>query len=229
MAQAPKLLAELDGFRIDRKNETTRADIILDRPSFNLISKIQREQLRAAFEALDNDPSVRVIVVRAVGEHFSGGSDIEGVIDTRTAHVSKPAWNIGAPARCSKPVIAANRGYCFGAGFELSLACDFRIATETTLYALHAPSARQIPSASGSARLQKMVGIGRAKAIVMRRRYICGAEAYELGIATEFVVDSELERFTDELVAELVALSPLQLRAAKKLLNDIDDIPLSFD
>jgi 2-oxoglutaroyl-CoA hydrolase len=229
MAQAPKILSDLDGFRVEKKNETVRADIILDRPSFNLISKTQHEQLRAAFEALDNDSSVRVIVVRAVGEHFSSGGDIDGLIDAQAERVSKPAWNIGAPARCSKPVIAANRGYCFGAGFELSLACDFRIATETTLYALHAQSARQVPSASGSARLQEMVGMGRAKAIVMRRRYICGAEAYEWGIASEFVVDSELESFTDELVRELLEFSPLELRAAKKLLNDIEDRPLSFD
>jgi 2-oxoglutaroyl-CoA hydrolase len=219
MPETPEILANLDGFRVDIKRETFRADIILDRPPLNLISTIQREQLRATFEVLDDDPSVRVIVVRAIGEHFSSGSDREGLVDAQSEDVSRPAWNMDAPARCSKPVIASNRGYCFDAGFELSLACDFRIATETTLYALHAQRTGQLPSGGGSVRLQKMVGVGRAKEIVMRCRLIRGAQAYDWGIATEFVVDSELDSFTDELVRELLTFSPLAQRAAKKLLN----------
>ena len=86
----------------------------------------------------------------------------------RRRHVSKLAWNIAAPARCSKPVIAANRGYCFGVGFELSLACDFRIVSETCFYALPEQKLGQIPGSGGSARLQKIVGITRTKDIVMR-------------------------------------------------------------
>src|SRR5215469_16269791 len=132
--KAHKLLAELDGFRVEISEAGSRADIILDRPPFNIVSMLQREQLRVVFEALDDNPNVRVIVVRAAGEHFSSGGDIKGFIESSPEHVSKLAWNIASPARCSKPVIAANRGYCFGVGFELSLACDFRIASQTTLY-----------------------------------------------------------------------------------------------
>jgi 2-oxoglutaroyl-CoA hydrolase len=131
-----RLLQELDGFSIEIDAERERADIILHRPPFNVISMHARDQLRAAFEALDEDERVRVIVVRATGEHFSSGGDIKGFLEASPEHVSKLAWNIAAPARCSKPVIAANRGFCFGVGFELSLACDFRIATDTTFYAL---------------------------------------------------------------------------------------------
>src|ERR1700741_1547672 len=134
--KAQKLLAELNGFRVEISEADSRADIILDRPPFNIVSMLQREQLSMVFEALDDDPRVRVIVVRAVGEHFSSGGDIKGFIESSPEHVSKLAWNIASPARCSKPVIAANRGYCFGVGFELSLACDFRLASETCFYAL---------------------------------------------------------------------------------------------
>ncbi|RFU45235.1 enoyl-CoA hydratase/isomerase family protein [Paraburkholderia sp. DHOC27] len=225
MVPVPKIPADLDGFRVEFFKETLRADVVLDRPSFNLISMAQRDQLRATFEALDDDPSVRVIVVRAVGEHFSSGSLMEGVMEAQSGQASRAAWNMAAPARCSKAVIAANRGYCFGAAFELSLACDFRIATETTLYALQ--KAGQVPSAAGSARLQKMVGIGRAKEIVMRCRVIDGVQAYDWGVATDFVVDSELESFTDDMVRELLELSPLAQRAAKRLLNDIPEEPPS--
>src|SRR5262245_2958656 len=129
-------LAKLDGFRVEIDATRERADIVLDRPPLNVIEMGERDQLRLVFEALDADARVRVIVVRAVGQHFSSGGNIKGFLEASPEHVSKLAWNIAAPARCEKPVIAANRGYCFGVGFELSLACDFRIVSETCQYAL---------------------------------------------------------------------------------------------
>jgi 2-oxoglutaroyl-CoA hydrolase len=129
-------LAKLDGFQVEIDEAHERADIILNRPPYNIVSMPQRDQLRLVFETLDEDPRVRVIVVRSIGEHFSSGGNIGGFMEATPEHVSKLAWNIASPARCAKPVIVANRGYCFGVGFELSLACDFRIASETTFYAL---------------------------------------------------------------------------------------------
>jgi 2-oxoglutaroyl-CoA hydrolase len=187
----------------------------------------QRDQLRLVFESLDENPAVRVIVLRAEGEHFSSGGDIKGFLEASPEHVSKLAWNVAAAARCSKPVIAANRGYCFGVGFEISLACDFRIASETTRYALPEQKLGQIPGSGGSARLQKMVGITRTKDIVMRSRRITGKQAHEWGVATECVPDAELEAATDRLVDELRGFSPLAQRTAKKLLNDTDDATLT--
>jgi len=222
------LLQDLDGFDVQIDAQRERADIILDRPPFNVISMHARDQLRATFEALDEDDRVRVIVVRAKGEHFSSGGDIKGFLEASPETVSKLAWNIAAPTRCSKPVIAANRGFCFGVGFELSLACDFRIATDTTFYALPEQKLGQIPGSGGSARLQQMVGIGRTKDIVMRSRRIPGKQAYDWGIAVECVADAELEAATDALVDELRAFSPLAQRTVKKLLNDTEDAPLSI-
>ncbi|CAB3795718.1 enoyl-CoA hydratase/isomerase family protein [Paraburkholderia fynbosensis] len=222
------LLQELDGFSIEVDAARERADIILHRPPFNVISMHAREQLRAAFEVLDEDDRVRVIVLRAKGEHFSSGGDIKGFLEASPEHVSKLAWNVAAPARCSKPVIAANRGFCFGVGFELSLACDFRIATDTSFYALPEQKLGQIPGSGGSARLQKMVGVGRTKDIVMRSRRIPGKQAYDWGVVVDCVADAELEAATDALVDELRAFSPLAQRTAKKLLNDTEDAPLSI-
>ena len=225
---ARTLPTALDGFRVEIDAARQRADIVLDRPPLNVISMQAREQLRVAFEALDADARVRVIVVRAEGEHFSSGGDIKGFLEATPEHVSKLAWNVAAPARCSKPVIAAGRGYCFGVGFELSLACDFRLVTDTSLYALPEQKLGQIPGSGGSARLQKMVGITRTKDIVMRSRRIPGRQAFDWGVATDCVPDAELERATDALVDELRSFSPLAQRTAKKLLNDTEDSPLSI-
>ncbi len=227
MSATDSRFADLDGFRVEVDPARERADVILDRPPFNIVSMPQRDQLRRAFEALDEDARVRVIVLRAVGEHFSSGGNIKGFMEASPEQVSKLAWNIAAPTRCAKPVIAANRGYCFGVGFELSLACDFRIVSETCFYALPEQRLGQIPGSGGSARLQKIVGITRTKDIVMRSRRIGAKQAYDWGIATECVADDKLESATDALIEELRAFSPLAQRTAKKLLNDTEDAMLS--
>lgn len=224
---AKTVIQELDGFRVEIYANQHRADIVLQRPPYNVISMLQRDQLRITFEALDDNNDVRVIVLRGEGEHFSSGGNIRGFLEATPEHVSKLAWNVAAPARCSKPVIAANRGYCFGVGFEISLACDFRLVTPTTLYALPEQKLGQIPGSGGSARLQKMVGITRTKDIVMRSRRISGQQAYDWGVATAMVPDANLEKVTDDLVAELVTFSPLAQRTAKKLLNDTEDASLT--
>jgi 2-oxoglutaroyl-CoA hydrolase len=227
MIFADPRLQKLDGFRVELDPTHERADVVLDRPPFNVIEMAERDQLRLVFEALDEDGRVRVIVLRAMGDHFSSGGNIKGFLEASPEHVSKLAWNIAAPARCTKPVIAANRGYCFGVGFELSLACDFRIASETCQYALPEQRLGQIPGSGGSARLQKIIGITRTKDIVMRSKRIPAKQACAWGIATDCVPDSELETTVDSLVDELRTFSPLAQRTAKKLLNDTDDATLS--
>ncbi|WP_435102447.1 enoyl-CoA hydratase/isomerase family protein [Arhodomonas sp. AD133] len=216
-----------DGFRVEVDAARERADIVLDRPPLNVVSMPQRDQLRQVFEVLDDHPGVRVIVLRSNSEHFSSGGDIKGFLEASPEHVSKLAWNVAAPERCEKPVIAANRGYCFGVGFELSLACDFRIASETCRYALPEQNLGQIPGSGGSARLQKMIGIARTKHMVMRAKRISGEQAHEWGIAVECVADAELEAATDALVEELRGFSPLAQRTAKRLLNDGENATLA--
>lgn len=226
MTSDPRL-TDLDGFRVEIDTARERADIILARPPMNVIAMPQRDQLRRVFETLDENAAVRVIVLRAEGPHFSSGGYIRGFLDASPEHVSNLAWNIAAPARCSKPVIAANRGYTFGVGFEISLACDFRIVSETCLYALPEQKLGQIPGSGGSARLQKIVGITRTKDIVMRSRRITAEQALAWGIATECAPDAKLEETVDALVEELRGFAPLAQRTAKRLLNETEDALLT--
>jgi 2-oxoglutaroyl-CoA hydrolase len=89
-------LATLDGFRVELDAARERADLILDRPPFNIVSMPQRDQLRLLFETLEDDARIRVIVLRAAGEHFSSGGNIKGFLEASPEDVSKLAWNIAA-------------------------------------------------------------------------------------------------------------------------------------
>ena len=226
MTFADPRLAALDGFRVEIDPEHERADVVLDRPPLNVVSMPQRDQLRLVFEHLDEEPSVRVIVLRAIGEHFSSGGNIKGFLEASPETVSRLAWNIAAPARCSKPVIAANRGFCFGVGFELSLACDFRIVSETGFYALPEQRLGQIPGSGGSARLQKIVGITRTKDIVMRSRRIPRNRRLT-GASPPNAYRTKARSRDRRAGCELRAFSPLAQRTAKKLLNDTEDALLT--
>lgn len=212
-------LNELDGFRVELNADKERADIVFDRPPLNIVSMLQRDQLNAVFAALDDDPQVRVIVLRSAGENFSSGGKITGFMEASPEHVSELAWNIAAPERCHKPVIAQVRGYCFGVGFELSLACDFRIASDTAQFALPEMRIGMIPGSGGSARLLHMIGIARTKDMVIRAKRIPGRQALDWGFVTDCVADAELEAAVAALVDELRGFSPLAQRTIKTVLN----------
>ena len=215
-----------DGFSIALDTSHERADIILERPPLNVVTMPQREQLRQVFEELDHDDRIRVIVLRAEGEHFSSGGNIQGFLDSTPEAVSDLAANIAAPARCTKPVIAAIRGYCFGVGFELCLACDFRLCSKTALFALPEQRLAQIPGSGGSIRLLHMIGIQRTKDMTFRSRRVTGNEAKDWGMVLDCLDDNQLESAVDELVDELRTFSPLSQRTIKRVLNTAQNTTL---
>jgi 2-oxoglutaroyl-CoA hydrolase len=216
----------LDGFRVEWDEEAARADIVLDRPPLNVVSMRQRDQLASAFAALDKDAAVRTIVLRGAGKNFSSGGNIAGFLEATAEQLSHLADNVASPERCGKPVIAAVRGYCFGVGFELALACDFRIASETAEFALPEMRIGMIPGSGGSARLVQMVGIARAKEIAMRARRLAAQEAAAWGIVSECVPDAGLDEAVARLAAELRTFSPLGQRSLKRALNEGQHVSL---
>jgi 2-oxoglutaroyl-CoA hydrolase len=213
------LLKSLDGFGVEIDEARERADIVLDRPPLNIIAMPQRDQLALVFDELDHDERVRIIVLRARGEHFSSGGNIKGFMEATPEAVSELARNVAAPARCKKPVVAQVRGFCFGVGFELALACDFRICSETAQFALPEQRIGMIPGSGGSIRLLHMIGIQRAKDMTFRSRRVSGAEAKAWGMVLDCVPDDRLEATVDEFVEELRGFSPLAQRTIKGVLN----------
>ena len=185
---------------------------------------LARDQLRSVFEELDADETVRFVVLTGAGGAFTAGGDIAGFLEASPWTVSKLAGNVAAPERCSKPVIAALRGYVFGVGFELALACDFRLATDDVELAFPEATIGMIPGSGGTQRLVRLVGLGRAKDIVLRGRRVKAEEALALGLVTEVAPD--LDAAVASLCDELRRLSPLALAMAKRVLNLAYDGPL---
>ena len=146
--------------------------------------------------------------------------------------MSDLAWNIAAPERCTKPVIVAIEKYGFGVGFELAMACDFRLATKDSLVALPEINLGEMPGSGGSVRVAKIAGLTRAKDMVMLGKRIPAPQAKEWGLITEIADDSEaLTALVEQYAADLNAKAPLALRALKRVLNATYDTSLkvAFD
>jgi 2-oxoglutaroyl-CoA hydrolase len=222
-------MSEFDGFRLARDEGRALATITLDVPEkLNRVSMAARDQLAHAFEELGREEAIRVVVLRGAGGAFTAGGDIAGFLRAEPETLSRLAWNVAAAERCPKPVIAALHGFAFGVGLELALACDFRIAAEGTELALPEVKLGMIPGSGGTQRLARLIGLGRAKNMIMRGRRIDAAEALELGLVTEVVPEDELDAAVGRLVEELSALSPLALAMAKRVLNHAYDGPLGL-
>jgi 2-oxoglutaroyl-CoA hydrolase len=221
-------MTELDGLRLERDSDV--ATITLDLPEkLNRVSMAARDQLAGLFEELGSDDGVRVIVLTGAGDKaFTAGGDIAGFLEREPEELSRLAWNVAAPERCPKPVIAKLRGYAFGVGLELALACDFRVAADDVELSLPEVKIGMLPGSGGTQRLARMVGLGRAKDMVMRGRRVGSEEALAIGLLTEVVAATELDTAVSSLVDELQALSPLALTLAKRVLNHAYDGPLAL-
>ena len=156
-----------------------------------------------------DDKDVRVIVLTGAGDKaFSAGGDIKAFLDRDPAGLSRLAWNVAAPERCSKPVIAKLRGFVLGVGFELAMAADFRVAAEDVQLGLPEIRLGMIPGSGGTQRLARIAGLGRAKDMILRGKRIAAEEALRYGIVTEVHPADELDAAVDTLVDELRALAP---------------------
>jgi 2-oxoglutaroyl-CoA hydrolase len=214
-----------DGFDVGRDGDV--ATITLDVPGkLNRVSMAARDQLARVVAELDRDDDVRFVVLTGAGGTFTAGGDIAGFLEASPWAVSQLAQNVAAPERCSKPVIARLEGYVFGVGLELALACDFRIAADDVQLALPEATIGMIPGSGGTQRLARMIGLGRAKDMVLRGRRVHAEEAHRLGLVGEVVPPDELDVTVSRLVDELRRHSPLALAMAKRVLNAAYDAPL---
>jgi 2-oxoglutaroyl-CoA hydrolase len=222
-----EVLRELDGLRVEVDGEARVGHLILDRPPLNVVSYAARAQIRALIEAFDDDDRVGVVVIRGANGVFTSGADVKGFPDIPKDGMSNLADNVGAPERCSKPVIAVLERYAFGVGFELALACDFRLATRDTLVGLPEITLGQMPGSGGGVRVARIAGLTRAKAMAMLGRRLEAGTALAWGLLTELADDgAALEALVASYAKALNALAPIALRSPKRVLNSAYDSSL---
>jgi enoyl-CoA hydratase/carnithine racemase len=173
--------------------------------------------IREDFGAMAADPSVRVIVLSAEGDHFCAGGDIGafdlGVVGGRD-YVHDIIGLFRLIEHCRKPVIAAVRGFAFGGGFELAMSCDLIVAGTSAKLSLPEIGVGAIPGYA-IVRLPELIGRQRAKHLMWTAERMDAARAAELGLVTSVVVDTELEK-TAQALADRVGGAP---RVATELIK----------
>jgi len=209
------------------KKEDGIGTIILNRPqSLNLLDTEMLRALGDALSEIEKDTGIRSIIITGDG-HFCAGADIRELKEkdrqaaeafSRLGHgVFNHIENMG------KPVIAAVRGHALGGGCELALACDIRIAGEGAKFGQPEINLGLVPGFGATQRLVRLVGVGKAKELILTGNVIGAREAESIGLVNSVVKDEELMKKAEETARMLSEKSPLVLRIAKRLINENQD------
>ena len=214
------------------KPEPGIAWITLNRPAaLNAINMAMRDDLWTYVAAAEADPDVRVLCLRGAGPRaFSAGADISefgtapSYMEARRARQERDLW---ARLETSPLItIAALHGFCFGAGIELPLYCDFRIAAEDTVIALPEVTLGYIPSAGGTQTLPRTAPAGVARGLVISGERIDARRALAWGIVTRLVPAADCEPAALALARRLAARDPVVLERVKRTLRRGLEMPL---
>lgn len=182
-------------------------------------------ELRDVVEDIHLDPDVQVVIFTGAGERaFSAGADLK---ERKTLTPNEVRRNVkliadvfNAVAALPQPTIAAVNGYAFGGGFELMLACDMAIAADNSQFGLTETSWAIIPGAGGTQRLPRLVGVMRAKELILTARKFDAAEAKELGVVLDVVKQERLMETCKELAGRITSNGPVAIRQAKFAINE---------
>ncbi len=179
----------------------------------------------AALRAAAGDPAVHAVVLRGEGPMFSSGMDLAALKDLaerpeelRTFRREiLESWNLAE--EMAKPTLCAIHGACIGGALELALACDLRVIAEDAVVGLLETRIGLIPDVGGSSRLPQLVGVGRAKELILTGKMIDGREAERIGLATRVVAAADLGAAVDALAGELLACAPIAVGLAKRAID----------
>ncbi len=209
------------------------ARVMLNRPTvYNALNLEMRDELWLAFDAIELDPDVGVVIFHGAGDRaFSSGADISdfgtspSYEASRRARLDRDLWD--RMRRCPKPLIAAIQGYALGAGWELSMLCDFRIASEDARLGLPETTLGYIPTAGGSQTLPRTVGRGVALDMILSAEPISAARALECGLVQRVVPHDKLLPAAKAIAHRLLSMPQPALRHAKRALVEGADLPLA--
>jgi enoyl-CoA hydratase/carnithine racemase len=205
------------------------ATLVLNRPdSHNAIRLEMYEALPPLLRAIDDDSSVKVLVVRGAGRRaFASGADISEFrqvranADTARAYNERVAAAEQALEGLTKPTIAMVHGYCIGGGCGLALACDLRFADEHASFAITPAKLGLVYSLESTKRLVDLVGPAQAKWVLMSGQRVDATRAHQVGIADEVVPADDLEKLTYEFAELLCTRAQFSIRATKRIVSRI--------
>ena len=207
---------------VETDPKTGIAWLTLNRPDrLNTITSTMMKELSNALDQLELDGKVRVLVIKGAGQKaFSAGADVSAfqglslsgmVAGSRRGHRAYEKVE-----RFPHPVIAAIRGYCFGGGCELSMACDFRIASASSQIGLPEITLGIIPGWGGTQRMTRLLGVAKAKELIMFGERLGADEAKRIGLVTRVVPDEAFDREVEAFASRLASGPPIALEMAKK-------------
>ena len=179
---------------------------------------------RALREAAD-DTAVRVVVIRGEGPMFSSGMDLSALNAVAAAPENLRPFRrecldaFDLAETMAKPTICQIHGACIGGAMELALACDLRVSASDALMGLPETRIGLIPDVGGSSRLPAVVGLGRAKELILTGKLIDGTEAERIGLVNRVAPADEVGAATEELVNELLACAPIAVGLAKRVMD----------
>ena len=206
--------------------------LVLDRPDqLNVFSSAMTEALADGVAELEDDGAIGAIVVAGEGRAFCAGADITELDTLEGPHafstfVGRLTAVFGALGSCPKPSVAALHGVALGAGCELALACDLRVADEKARLGVPEIKLGLLPGAAGTARLAKMLPSAIVKQMLMTGEPLDATAAHRIGLVNEVVAAGEGVEAAVALGARLASMPPLALAAAKRLVDRGALLPL---
>ena len=197
--------------------------IRIDRPPMNALSVQVQEEIRAAADEVSQRADIRAVVLCGGPKVFAAGADVKEMADwsltdalARSAHLQSA---FTAVARIPQPTIAAVAGYALGGGCELAMCCDFRVAGDNARLGQPEILLGIIPGAGGTQRLPRLVGIARAKEIILSGRFVAADEAQSIGLVDRIVAPDDVYAESVAWAQQLARGPAFAMRAAKSAID----------
>jgi enoyl-CoA hydratase len=194
--------------------------IRINRPDArNALNMEVRRLIAQHLTEMGDDDTVRCIILTGNEKSFAAGADIKEMAGAGTiemmARGTHKLWR--SIAACPKPVIAAVNGFALGGGCELAMTCDIIIAGESAKFGQPEVKIGIIPGGGGTQRLTRAAGKYKALRYILTGDLFGAKEAFDMGLASEIVPDTEVEKRAVEMAQQIAALSPLAIRQAKEV------------
>ena len=205
----------------------------INRPEvYNACHPMANQELVAAFDEFQTNPELWVAIITGAGDKaFCAGNDLKYHAETqartgkRPIHPAKGFGWLANRFDLDKPVIAAVNGIAMGGGFEIALASDIIVASDQAKFALPEPRVGLAAGAGGMQRLSRTIPLKKAMGMMLTGRHVSAKEGFELGFVTEVVPHAELMTAAKRWAGEILACSPMSVRATKQVVMRSLDVP----